>query len=248
MSRETAILLAAGQGMRMRPLTQTVPKPLIRVNGSTLIETVIHGLRERGVQEICVVTGYLKEQFHFLKETYSGITLVENQDYMEKNNISSLYAAREMLGGADCFICEADLYVRDNQVFELAGGCPVSCYLGEKAEDDTDDWVFQTEGKRIIGISKGGKGDFCMTGISCWKKKDALHIRKALEKAYLTEGSGNLFWDEVVDRELNRIHVAVCTVAHGSITEVDTPEQLRRLERTLQNSVFPKDAGKEEGR
>ena len=129
MSRETAILLAAGQGMRMRPLTQTVPK-----------------------------------------QTYSGITLVENQDYMEKNNISSLYAAREMLGGADCFICEADLYVRDNQVFELAGGCPVSCYLGEKAEDDTDDWVFQTEGKRIIGISKGGKGDFCMTGISCWKK------------------------------------------------------------------------------
>ena len=60
---EVAILMAAGLGSRMKPLTDTVAKPLVRVNGVPLIETVIAALEKRGVSDIYVVTGYRAEQF-----------------------------------------------------------------------------------------------------------------------------------------------------------------------------------------
>ncbi len=58
--RESAILMAAGLGTRMRPLTEKTPKPLLPVNGRPMIETVIDGLSARGVSEFYVVTGYLQ--------------------------------------------------------------------------------------------------------------------------------------------------------------------------------------------
>ena len=57
-----AILLAAGMGTRLRPLTLDTPKSLIEVNGRPLLERQIEFLRERGVEEIIVVTGYLAKK------------------------------------------------------------------------------------------------------------------------------------------------------------------------------------------
>ena len=64
-----AVIMAAGTGTRMRPLTLTTPKPLIKVNGSRMIDTVIEALHENGIREIYVVVGYLKEQFQDLPES-----------------------------------------------------------------------------------------------------------------------------------------------------------------------------------
>ena len=110
---EIAVLLAAGLGERMRPLTEKTAKPLIKVNGKPMIETVIDGLEYRKVSTIYVVTGYKKEQFFYLTQKYENLILVENREYREKNNISSVYAVCDFLGKADCFICEADLYIPD---------------------------------------------------------------------------------------------------------------------------------------
>lgn len=63
---QRAIILAAGRGERMKPLTDTVPKPLILVNGSRMIDTIIQSLRRNGITEIYVVTGYQKQQFKML--------------------------------------------------------------------------------------------------------------------------------------------------------------------------------------
>ena len=59
-----AIIVAAGEGKRLRPVSLETPKPLVRVNGTRLIDTEINALKQNGIHEIIIVAGYKKEQFH----------------------------------------------------------------------------------------------------------------------------------------------------------------------------------------
>lgn len=228
---EIAILLAAGLGTRMLPLTKTIPKPLIKVQGTPLIETVIEGLERRNVKKIYIVIGYLGEQFQYLLEKYPNIELVENKEYIKKNNISSLWVMGDLLGSANCFICEADLYISETDIFQKAG--KESCYYGKIVKGYSDDWVFIMKGKRITHIRKGAKDAYNMVGISYWNKKDAQMIKQKISEVYGTEGHEKLFWDEIVDQLLSRINVHICEVPEKSVVEVDTIEELKELEKGL---------------
>ncbi|MBP5669008.1 MAG: NTP transferase domain-containing protein, partial [Lachnospiraceae bacterium] len=68
-----AVIMAAGLGKRLQPVTFTTPKPLVRVGGVRMIDTILKGLLENGIREIYVVVGHLKEQFEDLKADYPEV-------------------------------------------------------------------------------------------------------------------------------------------------------------------------------
>ena len=75
---ERAIIMAAGKGTRLLPITEKVPKPLIKVNGISMIETIITSLKKNNINEIYIVVGYIKEEFSYLKDKYKNISFIEN--------------------------------------------------------------------------------------------------------------------------------------------------------------------------
>ena len=106
-----AVLLAAGLGTRLRPITNEVPKCMVPVNGMPIIEKQILNLVENGVKDIYVVAGYKRDVLKaFLNEKYPFVHVIENEVYDTTNNMFSLYMTMDFVRGSEFLLMNSDVF------------------------------------------------------------------------------------------------------------------------------------------
>ncbi|MDU4892252.1 MAG: sugar phosphate nucleotidyltransferase [Clostridium sp.] len=224
-----AILLAAGMGTRLRPITLETPKPLIEIKGEAMIERQIKALKEIGIEDIIVVTGYLKEKFDFLKEKY-GVKTVHNDMYDKYNNIYTMYLVKDYL--KDVYVIEGDIYLNKNF---LRKDIEKSAYFSAPKEDFQNEWMLKLdENDRVIAIEEGSEdGRYIMCGVSYWNEKDGEYIVKKLEERVADGDFTTLFWDHIVRDNIGDIDVRLEKLDSDDVYEIDSLEELQWIKENL---------------
>ena len=149
---KNAIIMAAGFGSRMAPLTLATPKPLVSVNGVRFIDTLIGELVRNDIKDIYIVRGYLKEKFDILLDKYPFIKFLDNDLYDKENNISSIMKAVDLIDNT--YICEADLLITGSDVIRKY---QYECnYIGSRVKE-TDDWCLRRCLKEMYSIEENKK-------------------------------------------------------------------------------------------
>lgn len=225
---QRAVIFAAGFGSRMVPVTLNTPKPLIRVKGQRIIDSLLDALKEAGIEEIYIVRGYLSEQFDQLLYKYPNLKFIENPMFNESNNISSAMVARYQL--ANAYVCEADLLLYNHGI--ISKYQYQSNYLGVPV-DMTNDWCFKTKSGYISELALGGVKCFHMYGISYWTAQDGARLAGHIEQVYNSPGGHERFWDLVaLDYYLADYKVAVRECSFDDIIEIDTYNELKQIDKT----------------
>lgn len=226
---KTAIILAAGFGMRMVPINLETPKALLTVNGERLIERIIKQLNAAGIKgsNIHIVVGFMKEKFEYLMDEY-GVDLIVNSAYANHNNISSLALASKYLYNS--YIVPSDVWCEKNPFNrkELYSWYMVS----DEIDDDSD---VRVNRKNELVRVKGSAGN-AMVGISylCGGTSDI--VCKRVEEYNQQSLYDSSFWEEalygrVEDHEEENKMIVQATVVHSSeVVEINTYEQLRDLD------------------
>ena len=224
---DNAIILAAGMSTRFIPFNYEKPKGLLVVRGEVLIERQIRQLREKGIQEIIIIVGHMKEQFEYLIEKY-GVNLVETDDYAIKNNHASVYAARNYLKNS--IITSSDLYFSKN-IFQSYAYDAYYCTIfmpGKTAERgiETDD------DDRIIKTMYGDKCyDIWVTlGYAFFSKRFSNNFLKIMEKEFELPETANKFWADIQDGHLEELYMYAKRVDSNVIYEFDSLEELREFD------------------
>lgn len=225
---QRAVFVAAGFGSRLVPITLNTPKPLIRVQGERIIDTLLDAVVKAGIEEIIIVRGYLSEQFDQLLYKYPGIKFLENPAYNEGNNIASLICARYFLENS--YILESDIILKNPNLITKyqyqSNYCGVPC-------DRTDDWCFTVDKDRITGVQVGGLNTYQMVGISYWTKNDGKKLSECLKKVYEAPGGKERYWDTVpLNYCKNDFDLVVRKCSFEDYIEIDTFNELKAVDST----------------
>ena len=225
---ERAIIMAAGKGTRMRPVTLHTPKPLVKVNGKRMIDSVIEALHKNGISEIYIVVGYLKDQFEILSKEYENVKLIENPFYDTCNNISSLYVARDYIENA--IILDGDQIIYHEKI--LAPEFDRSGYNAVWTDDETEEWLMTVEKGIVTSCSRtGGKGGWQLYSVSRWNEADGKRLKHHLELEFNEKYNRQIYWDDVVMFcHADEYELGIRPMNADDVIEIDNLEELIALD------------------
>lgn len=223
---DNALILAAGMSTRFVPVSFEKPKGLIAVKGEVLIERIIRQLREKGVEEIVVVVGYMMSKFLYLREKF-GVTLVVNNEFATKNTHSSVYCAKKHLGNT--YICCSDNYYPENPFHEYeyrAFYCSIFLegisYVERAFTFDEDGLIYDT--------NKPSNNQWIMYGHAYFDKTFTKNFIPILDSYYGREGVENLYWENVYAENLDQLPMYIKQCKDGEILEFDSMEELKAFD------------------
>jgi choline kinase len=240
-----AIILAAGEGRRLHPITEEIPKALLYVDGRTLFEKALHGLRLNGIKgkDLIVLTGHKAKELH---KVAPDCLFIHNDLYDKTNNIYSLWLANEELRDNDFILLNCDVLFHPkllDALFSESNPGKSSLLIDdvhELAEEEMK--VMLGENKRIIAISKKLDPKTCAgeyIGLARFCREFSRCLFAKIEEM-ITEGRKDVWYEDAISEILDETPIYSLSTNGLPWIEIDTHEDLdcaqqvaREIERTL---------------
>ena len=229
---KSAIILAAGFGMRMVPINTEAPKGLLEIDGEPLIERLIKQLQDVGITDIYVVVGFMKEKYEYLIDEYD-VELIVNPEYASKNNIHSLKRVLKHLSNS--YIVPSDIWCARNpfKENELYSWYMVSDEICQESS------VRINRKEELVVVPEEMEGN-TMIGISYLTNEDAEFVKERVLEMCEDPKNDDAFWEETL-YENDKMILAANVVRASEVIEINTYEQLRELDgdsKQLQNEAI----------
>ena len=218
---KNAIILAAGFGSRCVPLTYETPKGLLEVYGKPMIERQIEQLHDKGIVEIIVVVGYMKEKFDYLIDKY-GVKLVYNPEYATKNNLASLYHCMEHLDSS--YLLMSDNWIEENIFNPFEARSWFSCLYFDGL---THEWCVKTSSSDLIeSISIGGRDAYAVVGPAYFTPSFSALFKDYLIEYYNRPGTEDYYWEHILMEQIANLPIYMNRQT-GNVHEIENLEELR---------------------
>ena len=217
----SAVILAAGAGLRMAPIGMETPKALLEIKGEVLIERLIRQLREAGVQEICVVVGFMMERFEYLIDEYD-VELLVNSEYAGRSNLHSLALAADRISNS--YVIPGDLWFRDNPFRreELYSWYMVSTLMDPESE------LRVNRKQELVYVPENASGN-TMLGCAYLCEEQAVIVRGKLVLMNRGRRYDDSDWESTL-RDGDRMFVPARMMGPDDAVNINTFEQLRELD------------------
>ena len=243
-----AVILAAGMASRLRPLTEHTPKCLLKVGERSLLQRSIDALKNNGILDFVIVTGYLHEMIKtFVAEEYGSsinVTFIQNKVFDSTNNIYSLWLARPEAEGEEILLLDSDL-IYDPEIIArvLADDAKnVLTLIRHDLGEEEMKVVLDKKNGTITEISKtcnplDAAGE--SLGIEKMGREYTSALYKELEPMMNEEHLENVFYERAFDRLLATGHTSnVVDVTELFSCELDTVEDFENAKAKIPARLF----------
>jgi choline kinase len=239
------VILAAGMAKRLRPLTDTMPKCLLKVGGRTLLERTVDAMAAAGITEFVVVTGYRAEQIReFLTSHFSlfSFHFIDNLDYENNNNIYSLWLSGQVVRGREFLLMDSDILCDPQAVAEVARQTEPALALNRHELGEEEMKIVVDADFRITEISKTCRVSDAIgesVGIEKMTADYSEALFRELDVMIEQEGLIDIFYERAFERLIPQGHTfKVIDTTHYFSYELDTPEDFQKATALLPPELY----------